>query len=254
MKKDAISRCKAIYRPRGRAGEYSPLAINLYTGCYHSCEYCYVPRCLRIEKNKFHSQIYPRKDIIEKIEHDAKLLAEAGCRDEILLCFTCDPYTPEVQSDPYNMTTRKTIEILSENGLLFQILSKAGTRAIRDFALYKKNDKFATTLTFIDSIKSIMVEPNAALPSERIKTLKMAKEHGIETWVSFEPALDEKQIHILITKSEHYTDFYKIGKVTKYPSAITDWTGFVKRITEHLDAIGKPYMLKEDLKKEIMEI
>jgi len=32
-----------IYRPTGRAEEYSFLAINHYRGCGHECEYCYVP-------------------------------------------------------------------------------------------------------------------------------------------------------------------------------------------------------------------
>jgi len=28
-----------IYEPRGRAGEYAPLAVNLYKGCGHGCVY-----------------------------------------------------------------------------------------------------------------------------------------------------------------------------------------------------------------------
>ncbi len=33
-----------IYVPKGRAREYSPLALNLYRGCEHRCSYCYCPR------------------------------------------------------------------------------------------------------------------------------------------------------------------------------------------------------------------
>ncbi|MGA1979478.1 MAG: hypothetical protein ABSG99_02780 [Sedimentisphaerales bacterium] len=240
-----IGKCRAIYRPRGRAGEYSPLALNLYTGCHCGCKYCYVPRCIRTDKQKFHSDIRVRRDIIEKIQHD---IERVQITEPVLLCFTCDPYTPEVETDPYNMTTLKTLGILTAAGVNFQILTKAGKRACRDFALYKKGDKFATTLTFYDAVKSLMTEPNAALPNERIETLATAKKHGIETWVSFEPALDEEQIHLLLTASAPYTDFYKIGKVSEYKSEITDWKGFAERVTRHLDVIGKPYMLKEDLK------
>ena len=29
-----------IYEPRGRAREYSPLALNVYNKCDHFCRYC----------------------------------------------------------------------------------------------------------------------------------------------------------------------------------------------------------------------
>ncbi len=257
-----VGKCKVIYRPGGRAGEYSPLAVNLYTGCRHGCLYCYVPRCIRTDKAKFHSDVRPRRDIIENITHDSGILSAAKTTEPVLMCFTCDPYTPEVQTDPYNMTTHLAIEILSCAGVNFQILTKAGMRAARDFELYKKApaalqgktnagaiDRFATTLTYFTAAKSLLVEPFAAVPAERIASLKLAKEYGIETWVSLEPALNEGEIHLAITASAPWTDFYKIGKVTDYKSEITDWPGFIERVTKHLDALGKKYMLKNDLKQ-----
>ena len=30
-----------IYEPKGKAREYSPLALNLYLECQHGCKYCY---------------------------------------------------------------------------------------------------------------------------------------------------------------------------------------------------------------------
>ena len=34
----------AIYEPKGRAGEYAQLAVNLWRGCPHGCTYpCYAP-------------------------------------------------------------------------------------------------------------------------------------------------------------------------------------------------------------------
>ena len=35
---------KAIYRPKGRAREYSPWACNLYVGCQNDCTYCFNKR------------------------------------------------------------------------------------------------------------------------------------------------------------------------------------------------------------------
>lgn len=38
-----MSKIQTIYEPSGKAREYSPLALNLYKGCDHGCNYCYVP-------------------------------------------------------------------------------------------------------------------------------------------------------------------------------------------------------------------
>lgn len=269
-----INKCKAIYRPSGRALEYSPLALNLYTGCAHGCKYCYSPRCLRMDKATFHSTVTVRPDILRKLTWD---INNIKITEPVLLCFTCDPYTPEVKGlavsfprtaymqqtlsafpgitlpvgldggDPDNLTTRKALEYLSMGKVNFQILTKSAS-ACRDFDLYKPGDKFAVTLTFWDEAKSKEVEPKASLPADRIKCLKLAKSEGIEMWVSLEPALDESEIHKLIDKSATYTDLYKVGKVSGYSGNITDWSGFVKRITEHFDQLGKSYFLKKDLK------
>ena len=62
-----------VYKPRGRAREYSELACNLYRGCTHGCRYCYAPAsmrtCLRAPHRqatgeKWHAQAEPRKDIL----------------------------------------------------------------------------------------------------------------------------------------------------------------------------------------------
>ena len=35
---------KCIYKPEGKAGEYSEWACNLYNGCTNECDYCYLKR------------------------------------------------------------------------------------------------------------------------------------------------------------------------------------------------------------------
>lgn len=239
-----VGKCRAIYRPRGRAGEYSPLALNLYTGCRHGCKYCYVPRCLQKDKKEFHQLVRVRKNIIENLKHDIETVQ---ITEPVLLCFTCDPYTPGVEGDTNNETTFNALAMLAVNKINFQILTKAGLRAINDFRIYRPGDKFATTLTFFDPAKSQEIESLAALPAERIESLAIAKKMGIETWVSIEPTLNELEIHKLIDASAPYVDFYKVGKVSEYKSDITDWPGFTERVREHLKSLNKPYMLKKDL-------
>ena len=83
---------KAIYEPRGKAREYSPLACNLYKGCSHGCVYCYAPSATYTDKEKFHSEVCPRNGILNAVEKDAASLE--GDKRDILLCFTTDPYQP----------------------------------------------------------------------------------------------------------------------------------------------------------------
>ena len=133
-----------IYEPKGRAGEYSHLAINIYTGCLHNCTYCYAEKMAQRYGNDF-GKVTIRKNLIDQLKKKAPKYANTDKR--VLLCFTCDPYQP-IDDD---RTTREVIIILKDNNIPFQILTKGGLRARRDFDLYGPDDAFATTLTFINN-------------------------------------------------------------------------------------------------------
>jgi DNA repair photolyase len=132
---------RAIYKPRGAALEYSPLAVNLYTGCPHGCKYCYVPGCLRKTPEEFHGAYTPRKNIVAMIQCDLEEMEKAQDKRTVLLCFTCDPYPGD------DMVTREVLERFREFNQPFQLLTKGGMRAVRDFDLYKPGDAYAATLT-----------------------------------------------------------------------------------------------------------
>ena len=83
---------KVIYEPRGRAGEYSPLALNIYSGCSHGCTYCYVPGILRRTPGEFQEHITERKEILRSTAKDAFQLSKNRDNRTILLSFTSDPY------------------------------------------------------------------------------------------------------------------------------------------------------------------
>lgn len=57
---------KPIYEHKGRAKKYGDLALNIYTGCPHACYCCFAPNVLRKEKERFHSVVEPRKDIVSE--------------------------------------------------------------------------------------------------------------------------------------------------------------------------------------------
>jgi len=239
-----------IYEPKGRAKEYSLLAANLYTGCSHGCLYCYAPGVLRMDKEKFHTEVAARKDVVKQIEKEAAALA---CTDRrVLLCFTCDPYQP---LDDELQLTRQVLQILKKHRVPFQILTKGGMRAARDFDLYEKWDAFATTMTFMQPTfmqpcYSEIWEPRAALPDERVSAIKIAKEAGIQTWVSLEPVIDIWESLKIISQTHDFVDHYKIGKLNYIePPVPVDWRRFGKEAITLCEFYGKSYYIKQDLAK-----
>ena len=229
--------------PKGKAQEYSDLALNLYTGCSHGCHYCYAHKVLHKKPIEFHANVQPRKDILKKIAKEAPL--HTG--KEVFLCFTCDPYGPEMDT----MTTREAIRILHNAGVGVNILTKGGMRLLRDMDLLKKHpdlSRVGATLTFLDMQHSLTWEPHAAVPSQRLAMLNMAHGYGIRTWASLEPVIDPKQTLELIRKSAPFVDHYKVGRwnYDKRANEI-DWAKFLREVTALLESLGKDYYIKKDL-------
>lgn len=238
---------RAIYQPRGAALEYSPLAVNLYKGCPHGCKYCYAPNCLQRERAAFHANYGPRDNIVNMIQRDLIEMRAAGDNRQVLFCFTCDPYPGECCD---NIQTQQALELFKAYSQPFQLLTKGGMKAARDYHLYKQTDAFATTLTAIDDATSLEWEPGAALPEDRIASLRKAKELGIRTWVSFEPVIDPEQVYRLYDMTKGFVDLYKIGKLNHYANT-TDWRAFGLEIIDRCERDGKAYLIKDALKAYI---
>ena len=243
-----------IYEPQGRAREYAHLALNLYgsvgpdgkeypAGCVHGCTYCYVPDFMHIPRKIFHGDVRPRRDILNRLRKDAPKFA--GTDKRVLLCFACDPYQPLA---PERDVTRAAIEILREFDIPFQVLTKGGLRAARDFNLYGPNDAFATTLTLLEERFSLKREPKARLPDNRLLAIIEAAQRGITTWVSLEPVIEPADSLRWIELTVPYIDHFKIGKLNHRKSE-TDWWAFGISAIELCLKYGVPYYIKADLAK-----
>lgn len=241
-----------IYEPRGRAKEYSNLACNLFNGCEHGCVYCYAPACLRQTKIDFHNKVTVRANILKNVQKDLDKMfplpdmftPAKENTEKVLLCFTSDPY--QGTSD-FNEITRDVLKLFKRHQVPFQILTKGGMKAVRDFDLYGKNDAFACTLTLGDNAQSLQFEPNAALPDERIQALQTAHDQGIETWVSFEPVLDANSVYGLFDKTKDFVDLYKIGTCSGPYSSVKNWSRFGHNIIALMENNNNAYYLKKDL-------
>ena len=235
-----------IYETRGKAREFSELAVNLYKGCDHKCEYCYAPAYTRSAREEF-QEPKPRRDIIQKISLDARELQLERETRPVLLCFTCDPYQ---QSDTQYQLSRKAISILHACNLNVMILTKGGQRAERDFDLLTGNDQFGVTLTNLDSKLSLKWEPGAASPGERINSLYKAYKKGIKTWVSLEPVLYTDVALEIIRLTHNFVNEFKVGTLNYHPHARSiDWHKFAIDVKDLLNELNCNYYLKEDLRK-----
>jgi DNA repair photolyase len=240
----SVRGCSLVYAPRGQAGEYARLATNMYRGCGHRCRYCYVPGVLRMSREEFDKGALERAIYRWGLPREARKYQSLGITEQVLLCFTTDPYHPFDTS-----LTRYAIKTLRDHGLAFCTLSKGGSRALRDLDLFRpERDAFASSLTLLDDTASLKWEPDAALPGERIETLKRFHERGIYTWVSLEPVLDPEATLEIIRCTHRFVDLYKVGRLNySKASGRIDWRAFTGRVVDVLDRTGAEHYIKKDL-------
>jgi DNA repair photolyase len=233
-----------IYEPRGKAREYSELAVNLYTGCSHACRYCYCPAVLRRTMDQWTCDPQPRRNVLRELERDAQKL-QADPR-EILLSFMSDPY----HSDDAASLTREALLLLERYNLRVQVLTKGGLRSCRDFDVLARNQwKYGATLIFRSERLREQWEPGAAPIAERIEAIRAAHAMGIFTWVSVEPVIDTAEAIEVIETLRDEVDLWKVGKLNhdRQRESTIDWHQFLADVEATLE--GRHYIIKKDLER-----
>lgn len=229
-----------IYEPKGAAKEYGDLALNIYTGCPHRCYYCFAPGVLHRDREQFHSHVEPRPGIVEEVK---KQLDKEHITGKLIhLSFTCDPYPTGYDST----ATREIIKLLKEHGNHVQILTKGD--GSRDFDLLDGDDWYGITIS--GKAESKDTEPGAIQAHKRLSILKIAKLHGIKTWVSFEPVVNAVSVLRCISGYSSSFDRIKIGKLNYHPSDI-NWKEFGKEAEALCKRLGVEYYIKDSLRKEM---
>ncbi len=241
-----------IYQPRGKAREYSPLALNLYLGCSHGCKYCYAPRCIKSSEENFSSKPTPRNIKITQLE---KELIKETHTEQVLLSFIGDVYC---ETQDGNRLTEEVLSLFAKYQVPTAILTKGGERALKHLHLFASIKRFmlGATLTFDNDSDSLKWEPGAALPGDRLAMLKASHQAGIRTFASFEPVISPEQSINLIRQSIGFIDVYKIGKLNNYQQIDKgiDWSQFLKQAVDILRGYGKSFYIKDDLRRAASSI
>jgi DNA repair photolyase len=246
----SIAGCSFIYAPKGQAGEYAPLATNPYRGCGHQCAYCYVPQVIKLDRRLFDAGAVERPGYLDGLKRDARKYEMAGITEQVMLSFTTDPYHP---GD--TRMTREVISILQSHGMGICTLTKGGSRALRDLDLFRPDrDAFASTLTSLDDGFSLKWERGAALPGDRINTLKKFHDAGIFTWVSLEPTLDCESSLQIVQETHSFVDLFKIGRANYLPMTKTiNWEDYTHRMIDLCQKLGARHYIKHDLQSYLPE-
>jgi DNA repair photolyase len=162
-----------------------------------------------------------------------------------MLSFTTDIYNPSNTS-----ITRACLETIQDHGMAICPLTKGGRRALADLDLFRPSrDAFASTLTSLDDSFSLKWESRAALPGDRIQTLKRFHDAGIFTWVSLEPTLDVESSLAIVKATHEFIDLFKIGKANylKGITSTTDWRTYTLRMIDLCAKLGVAHYIKKDL-------
>ncbi|MFW6106672.1 MAG: radical SAM protein [bacterium] len=239
---------RAIYEPRGRAREYAPLALNLYSGCSHRCSYCYVPAILHVCRQDFHDLVRPRHRILEALQRDLETRRDWIGDRQVLLCFTSDPY-PRAE-ECYDLTSR-ALALLTRHDVRVSILTKNPALAMKkDWVAMACNDvELGTTLTTAWPSRAKRYETNAPSPVERIGAMVWAHRMGITTWVSLEPVIWPDDSLEIIDILAHHIDLWRVGKINhnKELESRVDWSDFYWDVRRRLKNYGAAYYIKKDL-------
>ena len=241
---------KTIYETIGAAKEYCDYAVDIYEFCPHKCSYCYVK-----DKAEKHGKEFSfggvRANVLSETRSYLTKHKELNGK-MIFLGFSSDAFP--VGEDI--TATIEMIKLLKEFGCKVMVCTKG-----------KLTDSVREALALVDSVgititcgeeMAAKYEMNAAKVSERMELLKYAKELGKETWISFEPVLEENFIYDILTSDfMKYVDVAKFGKLnhmelsdlTGNASDTIDWRVYAKNVTDICEKNGIKYIVKFALKK-----
>ena len=162
--------------------------INPYTGCQHSCKYCYADFIRRFQNipEDWGDFVYVKKNCVELLKKEL-IKNKPG---HIWMSSVCDCYMPI--EGKYKLT-RGILETIAKSAyrkkFTIEILTKS-TLVKRDFDLLKElNIELGMSINTLDSKAARIIEPFASSPLERIKALKEAKEKGIKVFGFISPVL-----------------------------------------------------------------
>ena len=179
------------------AGNDSPdigfdLSINPYRGCEHGCSYCYA--------RPTHSYL----NLSPGIDFETRIIAKVNAAERLREALRAPGYAPLLlnigsATDAYQPAerrlriTRSVIEVLAEANHPFSLVTKSSL-VERDLDLIapmaaRRLAAVYVSITTLDPELARRLEPRAAAPHRRLRTLRTLAQAGVPVGVSVSPLI-----------------------------------------------------------------
>lgn len=198
-------------------------AFNVAVGCSHACRFCYVPSAATIKQGAALTK-YGVQDpdaewgdyVLLRTWDEHKFLlslksAEMTPRSElkpdgnraVIYCSTTDPYQVVHHPDPVKrrelsaharFLVRRSLELIRDESTLNVRILTRSPLARSDFDLFESFGKrlmFGMSLPTLRNDLAKIYEPRAPAPTQRLATLRAAREAGLHVFVAVAPTYPE---------------------------------------------------------------
>lgn len=183
-------RCKSVLnRVQGMPFRWS---INPYSGCSHSCRYCYArafyTRADRGSAADFDTQVYVKINAPDVLRYE--LSSRTWQRELVVVGAATDPYQP---AEGRYRITRGILEALRDFRTPVSLITK-GTMILRDLDVLKElhatvGVDINVTIPTIDEDLWRALEPGTPSPQARLDAVRQLNAAGIPTGVFIAPIL-----------------------------------------------------------------
>jgi DNA repair photolyase len=171
---------------------YFEQSINPYRGCEHGCIYCYArPTHSYLGLSPgldFETRIIAKRNIAQLLR--AELARKSYRPSHLAIGTVTDCYQPVERE---LRLTRAVIELMHETRHAFGLVTKSSAveRDLDLLAPMAARNLVAVyvTLTTLDGELARKLEPRAAAPHRRLRTLRTLAEHGVPVGVSVSPQI-----------------------------------------------------------------
>ena len=168
------------------------LAVNPYRGCEHGCIYCYA--------RPTHGYL----DLSPGLDFETRLVAKVNAAERLRQALMSPSYRPRrlcigSATDAYQPVerrlriTRGILEVLSETGHPFLLITKSsGVERDLDLIAPMARRQLATvtvTVTTLDAPLARVMEPRAASPARRLRTIETLARAGVPVGISISPMI-----------------------------------------------------------------
>jgi DNA repair photolyase len=168
------------------------LSINPYRGCEHGCVYCFA--------RPTHSYL----DMSPGLDFETRIIAKVNAAERLREAFAARRYEPRMlnigaATDAYQPIERKlgitraVIEVLSECRHPFSLVTKSsGVERDLDLIAPMAADRLAAiyvSVTSLDPALARILEPRAAAPHRRLRTIETLARSGVPVGVSVSPVI-----------------------------------------------------------------